>query len=421
MELTNLVVNQTARNIMQQFGTDIEKARSGVYADNEENRKLNRVGQQYGGKKQEEPSKDKPKSKEEDPKGNKGAQKDERFSEDGIVGKDGGFNKQGKTYKRWVALREKVESGKATPEEKKEFAHLHNQYLNEKDRHAYEQSKQTDPKAKEPKYKTVEERRAEYEGKNKKEHGEQKLSLYIKEEEKLFDSLIHMKFGRSTENKFYQFVDKCAGEHASDVEYSKLQYNVAKRLKSYIIDNIRGGKIKLDNLDNIKRTIDWLSMAEHTMKSESKELESHGISVPADVILTSEGAWKVKEKAQKEISNAIKEDIDRLIFSFAGSKGAVTDWGSFNKIDNAMKPLLKNELSNLVDSLQWFIKNNNHDWYKDGVQDEFYNSLIKISEAIDLIEWPTSVLSDKQRDEVRRLCKERENIKKKPISYDLPE
>ena len=171
-QLTNLVVNQTARNIAAQFGVDIEKARSGVYADNEENRKLHRVGQQYGGKKQEEPSKDKPKAKEEDPKGNKGAQKDERFSEDGIVGKDGGFNKQGKTYKRWIALREKVESGKATPEEKKEFAHLHNQYLNEKDRHAYEQSKQTDPKAKEPKYKTVDERRAEYKG--KKEEGKEK-------------------------------------------------------------------------------------------------------------------------------------------------------------------------------------------------------------------------------------------------------
>lgn len=186
MELTNLVVNQTARNIMQQFGTDIEKARSGVYADNEENRKLNRVGQQYGGKKQEEPSKDKPKSKAEDPKGNKGAQKDERFSEDGIVGKDGGFNKQGKTYKRWTALREKVESGKATPEEKKEFAHLHNQYLNEKDRHAYEQNKQTDPKAKEPKYKTVDERRAEYKG--KKEEGKEKdVKTQIEKDKKVKD------------------------------------------------------------------------------------------------------------------------------------------------------------------------------------------------------------------------------------------
>ena len=65
-------------------------------------------------------------------------------------------------------MREKVESGKATPEEKKEFAHLHNQYLNEKDRHAYEQSKQSDPKAKEPKYKTVDERREEYKAKQGK-------------------------------------------------------------------------------------------------------------------------------------------------------------------------------------------------------------------------------------------------------------
>lgn len=166
MELTNLVVNPTARNIMQQFGTDIEKARSGVYADTAENRKLHRVGQQYGGKKQEEEGHGKPKGKEDEPKGKQ--PKDERFSEDGIVGKDGGFNKQGKTYKRWAALREKVESGKATPEEKKEFAHLHNQYLNEKDRHNYEQSKQTDPKAKEPKYKTVDERREEYKAKSGK-------------------------------------------------------------------------------------------------------------------------------------------------------------------------------------------------------------------------------------------------------------
>lgn len=162
---------------MQQFGTDIEKARSGVYADTAKNRKLQRVGQQYGGKKQEEEEHDKPKGKENEPKGKQ--TRDERFSEDGIVGKDGGFNKQGKTYNRWADLREKVESGKATPEEKKEFAHLHNQYLNEKDRHAYEQSKQADPKAKEPKYKTVDERRAEYKG--KKEEGKEQKEKHEEE------------------------------------------------------------------------------------------------------------------------------------------------------------------------------------------------------------------------------------------------
>lgn len=184
MELTNLVVNQTARNIMQQFGTDIEKARSGVYADTAENRKLNRVGQKYGGKKQEEEGHNKPKGKEDESKSKQ--PKDERFSEDGIVGKDGGFNKQGKTYKRWAALREKVESGKATPEEKKEFAHLHNQYLNEKDRHAYEQSKQSDPKAKEPKYKTVDERREEYKAKQGKGK-EQDVKTQIEKDKKVKD------------------------------------------------------------------------------------------------------------------------------------------------------------------------------------------------------------------------------------------
>lgn len=183
MKLTNLVVNQTAQNIMQQFSADIEKARSGIYADTAENRKLQRVGQHYGSKKQEEPSQGKPKGSDEDPKGSKGAQKDDRFSEDGIIGQDGGFNKQGKTYKRWAALREKVESGKATPEEKKEFANLHNQYLNEKDRHAYEQSKKTDPNAKEPKYKTVDERREEYKGKKEEGKGQKGNAKEIHEEE----------------------------------------------------------------------------------------------------------------------------------------------------------------------------------------------------------------------------------------------
>lgn len=183
MKLTNLVVNQTARNIMQQFGTDIEKAHqvgdehpNGKWVWTEyapgkfdwRGIKKNANGTQgvAGGKKG---SNDEPKGKEDEPRGKQS--RDERFSEDGIVGKDGGFNKQGKTYKRWAVLREKVEYGQATPEEMKEFAQLHNQYMNEKYRHEYEQSKQTDPKAKEPKYKTVDERRAEY--KRKKEEKKQ--------------------------------------------------------------------------------------------------------------------------------------------------------------------------------------------------------------------------------------------------------
>ena len=157
MELTNLVVNRTAENIAKAFGGDIEKARHGIYADTPENRRLRRVGQEYGSKKAEEAPKGRPQAKQEE-------QKDERFSADGIVGKDGSFNKQGASYKRWAALREKVETGKATPEEKKEFAHIHNQYLNEKSRSEYERNKANDPNAKEPKYETVEERTARVKG-----------------------------------------------------------------------------------------------------------------------------------------------------------------------------------------------------------------------------------------------------------------
>lgn len=40
--------------IQKSFDDELEKARSGVYADTAENRKLGRVGQQYGGKKNEE-------------------------------------------------------------------------------------------------------------------------------------------------------------------------------------------------------------------------------------------------------------------------------------------------------------------------------------------------------------------------------
>ena len=43
-----------AEAIRKAFGIDIEKGRTGVYEDNAENRRLNRVGQPYGHKKQEE-------------------------------------------------------------------------------------------------------------------------------------------------------------------------------------------------------------------------------------------------------------------------------------------------------------------------------------------------------------------------------
>lgn len=64
---------RVAENIEKSFNgdLDIEKARSGVYADTAENRKLQRVGQHYGGRKQEQPTAGQPRAKkqEEQPKG----------------------------------------------------------------------------------------------------------------------------------------------------------------------------------------------------------------------------------------------------------------------------------------------------------------------------------------------------------------
>ncbi len=40
-----------SQNILKSFDTDIEKARYGIYEDNAENRRLGRVGQKYGSKK----------------------------------------------------------------------------------------------------------------------------------------------------------------------------------------------------------------------------------------------------------------------------------------------------------------------------------------------------------------------------------
>lgn len=66
LEELNLQREATKRNIEKAFGNDIEKARSGVYADTAENRKLQRVGQHYGGRKQEQPTDGQPRAKKQE-------------------------------------------------------------------------------------------------------------------------------------------------------------------------------------------------------------------------------------------------------------------------------------------------------------------------------------------------------------------
>lgn len=79
-------------------GTDenveVQKARSGVYEDNAKNRRLNRVGQQYGKKKEEEQPKDKTSSKKEDEQSDKkGASEKQDMSSHAAKASDGALKR----------------------------------------------------------------------------------------------------------------------------------------------------------------------------------------------------------------------------------------------------------------------------------------------------------------------------------------
>lgn len=197
-QLTNLVVNRTADNIAKSFtGVDIEKARHGVYADTEENRRLHRVGQEYGNAgKKEEPAGDKGKKPEEQagkggkkpeqqPANKKPAQKEELFSKNGMLDEGGKLNQKSEHVKRMYELEKKVDSGKATPEEKQEYVTLRNQAKNESDRYVHEGRKKLGVKEDEPKYKTVEERRADY--KAQKQTKEEKPADKMRKDKKAAD------------------------------------------------------------------------------------------------------------------------------------------------------------------------------------------------------------------------------------------
>ena len=203
--LTNLVVNNTQENILKSFGysnDEIEKARHGVYADTAENRKLKRVGQEYGSKKKEETPTDKKLKKDDKPTGQRGNKeqearnkdgkstaKEELFSKNGMLDDKGNMNSKSEHVKRMYELEKKVDNGSATPEEKKEYATLRNQSKNEKDRYVHEGRKKLGVEEDEPKYKTVDERRSEL-LKQKDANAKPKDELTHKKEAAMKDSKV---------------------------------------------------------------------------------------------------------------------------------------------------------------------------------------------------------------------------------------
>ncbi len=119
------------RNILKGFvnigeSENIEKAKSSVYADDAENRKLNRVGQHYGSKKQEDSKGDKSPAKKEDetPEDSKPSLEDHAKSTDSEVLKKVVANEKSDSALVAAAKRELTARGEAhahnTPEKKGE-------------------------------------------------------------------------------------------------------------------------------------------------------------------------------------------------------------------------------------------------------------------------------------------------------------
>lgn len=202
-QLTNLIVNTMSDNIAKSFGVDIEKASHGIYADNALNRKLRRVGQEYGTKKKEENvvnkkpnTEDKPISNQSDKKSESQEKttnsdtKEELFSKHGMLDDKGNLNSNSEHVKRMYELEKKVDNGTASSEEKKEYATLRNQSKNEKDRYVHEGRKKLGIQEDEPKYKSVEERRNELKKQKESNTEKPKDKLTQKKEKAMADDRV---------------------------------------------------------------------------------------------------------------------------------------------------------------------------------------------------------------------------------------
>lgn len=109
-----------AEAMAKAFGVEIEKGRVGVYEDNAENRRLNRVGQAYGKKKQEEAPKGKqPAAQEQQGAGDIGKQA--AAASDGALKRAAADPKAAPEVKQAAQAEMKKRGGTAAEDDKKDF------------------------------------------------------------------------------------------------------------------------------------------------------------------------------------------------------------------------------------------------------------------------------------------------------------
>lgn len=305
--------NTVAANIEKACNTgfdlneELEKARSGVYADTAENRKMNRVGQKYGSEKKEEETKgQREKKREEEGSGKtvsehaagasdealKRAAADDKASPEvkaaaeeemkkrGKTSKDtntphlidGEINENDKDVKRFFELNHKIDKGvKLKDDEEKEYIDLQCQFLAEMKFYAQSQTEKLGIKIEK---KTVEEFKNELLEKHSpeyiKKHKEQeKKEQEKKEQENYFSNHLDI------DGEIYYMFDHGEFKDRDDVD-SVEEEEIVNKLKKETLKNIsdaieKYGVIRVrKELMNINECVDEKLASEIIRKCKQK-------------------------------------------------------------------------------------------------------------------------------------------------------
>lgn len=292
-----------AEAMRKAFGIDIEKGRTGVYEDNAENRRLNRVGQSYGHKKEEE-------------------------------------------QKTSAATMESAAQG-ASDEALKRASQ--------------------DPKAPADVKAAAKKELENRSGAKKEDAGVNSFDEnqnFTKEEQKVFKNVLRHNLDEDSENIIHEFVEKQLSENPSSEEVDKAYFDVCSRLKDYVMKDFYSGDIDFTDpktMKKLERKMTWIEVAEDNMESAAKKLgkeyqpifsyekrwkytDKESENFPwKELVSSHKGDWKSFDKEVDDILNKKIEAVGERLNKFASkSPSAFKD-----RIDNSLAEIwMLNQIRN---------------------------------------------------------------------------
>lgn len=308
MEKTFNIGRMKAEAIAKAFGVDIEKAAHGIYEDNAENRRLNRVGQEYGHKAEE---------------------------------------------KQVVSKQPK--QGEKTEQEKKTSAATMESAAQGASDEALKRASQ-DPKAPAD-VKAAAKKELDNRSSSKKEgvsvNNFDKNQNFTKEEQKVFRNILRHNLDQDSENIIHEFVAKQLSENPSSEEVDKAYFDVGSRLKDYVMKDFYSGDIDFTDpqtMKKLERKMTWIEVAEDYMESAAKKLgeeyqpifsyekrweytDKEAKNFPwKELVSAHKGNWKSFDKEVDDILNKKIEAVGERLNKFASkSPSAFKD-----RIDNSL-------------------------------------------------------------------------------------